>query len=136
MRRLLIFAVFVFLASVFIFSCYYDNTEALYPELCDTTNITFTTSLDTTSLNTTIVSILMKNCYTCHSNANAPFNTNGKDVRLEDYADVVARASQISQAINHTGPPSIIPMPYNGAKLDQCTITLFDTWYLNGMKFN
>lgn len=129
-------SIFVIASCMLLFSCTYYNEEELYPGSCDTTNITFIKSLDTTRINTTIVSILEVNCYTCHSNVNALLNTNGKDIRLEDYSDVVARANQISQAINHTGPPSVIPMPYNGGKIKQCSITQFDAWVLHGMPYN
>jgi hypothetical protein len=135
MKRLFSTAVIFFLVSLFFFSCYYDNEEDLYPAMCDTTNVTFTTSLDTAS-NVTIESILEKNCYSCHSNINSPASTNGKIIRLEDYADVVSWAPQISQAINHTGPSSIVPMPYNAGKINSCSITQFDHWYLNGMPRN
>ncbi len=135
MKRLYLIIVFIFIISQFFFSCYYDNEEALYPEICDTTNITFTTS-DPAKIEKTVSHILEVNCYACHSNVNSVTNTNGKNIRLQDYTDVVARASQISQAMNHTGPSSIIPMPYNGGKIQECSIKRFDAWVLRGMPNN
>jgi hypothetical protein len=102
-------------------SCYYDNEEALYPDVnftCDTLNVTFSGS---------IVPLLANNCLSCHSNASAASSAAG--IRLEDYADVQIRASAISAAINHTGP---FPMPKNGRKLRECLITRFDIWVREG----
>ena len=112
--------------SFFIVSCYYDNEEALYPNLdntCDTVNVTFSG---------TIVPILSSNCYSCHSNANAA--SNGNNIRLEDHADVVSRNVEIAGSIKHTG--SYVPMPKNGGKLKECSIDQFDIWVKNGMPDN
>jgi hypothetical protein len=123
MKRLIIpvgtFTIFFF----FFVSCYYDNEEALYPQLntsCDTTNVTYSG---------TIVPILSNNCYSCHSTANAAF---GGNIRLDTYADVNANAARIVPAIKQTGPK---PMPPNG-KLKTCSINQFDIWVRNGMPNN
>ena len=125
MKRLLILStILVFLS--FIVSCYYDNEEALYPQLntaCDTTNITFSG---------TIAPSLNENCYSCHSNANAP--SKGKNIPLEDYADVVANNVDISNSLKHIGPKS--PMPKNGGKVSNCMINQFDLWVSKGMPNN
>ena len=107
-------------------SCYYNNEEALYPVIsnsCDTTNVTY---------NATVVPILSSNCYSCHSNKNAP--ANGNNIALENYADVVTNNVAISQSINQTG--SIPPMPKNGGKINACSITQFDIWVKKGMLNN
>jgi mono/diheme cytochrome c family protein len=107
-------------------SCYYDNEEALYPSYnstCDTTNVTYSG---------TIAPILSSNCLSCHSNANAA--SFGNNIRLENYADVVSRAPAIEGSIKHTGNYS--PMPKNGGKLKDCSITQFDIWVKNGMPNN
>jgi hypothetical protein len=126
MRRLykMIPVIFIFLLSFV--SCYYDNEEALYPYLstsCDTTNVTFSG---------TIVSILSNNCYSCHSNNTAAANGNG--IRLENHADVAIRASGVAGAMKQIPPYS--PMPKNGGKVKECSITQFDVWVRNGMPNN
>jgi hypothetical protein len=120
-RKYLSFVTFVTIL-IFTASCYYDNEEALYPQLsssCDTSNVTFSG---------TIAPILANNCLSCHSNAMAA--SAGNNIRLENYADVQSSKTAISGSINHTG--SYSPMPKNGAKLKACSITQFDIWVKNG----
>ena len=120
-RKFLSFVTFVTLLF-FTTSCYYDNEEALYPQLsssCDTTNVTFSG---------TIAPMLAGNCLSCHSNAMAP--SAGSNIPLENYADVQSRKTAISGSINHTG--SYSPMPKNGVKLKACLLTKFDIWVKNG----
>lgn len=107
-------------------SCYYDNEEALYPDLgnnCDTTNITFSG---------TITTILANNCLSCHSNTTAA--SSGNNIRLESYGDVTAKASAISGSINQTA--NFVPMPKNGGKIKACSITQFDIWVRKGAPNN
>jgi hypothetical protein len=125
MKRLFIFSA-IALISYFIGSCYYDNEEALYPQInttCDTASVTFSV---------TVVTILSDNCYSCHSNANA--SAYGNNIRLQDYADVVANNVDISNSIKHIGSKS--PMPKNGGKISDCSITQFDIWVRKGMPDN
>jgi hypothetical protein len=118
------FFVPVFMITILsIVSCYYDNEEALYPvynSSCDTTIVTFSG---------TIAPILNNNCLGCHSNAAAAGA--GNNIRLENYADVAARKSNITGSIKHTGTYS--PMPKNGGKLKSCSINQWDIWIRNGM---
>jgi hypothetical protein len=107
----------------FFFSCYYDNEEALYPNLnssCDTTNVTFSG---------TIEPILNNNCYSCHSDANAAF---GGNVHLQSATDVISMSSRIAVAIKRTGA---FPMPPSG-KLNSCAISQFDLWVKKGTPDN
>ena len=123
MKRLFIslasLAVFMF----FFVSCYYDNEEALYPNLnssCDTTNVTYSGSIEP---------ILNNNCYSCHSDANAAF---GGNVHLQAASDVISMSSRIAVAIKRTGA---FPMPPSG-KLSSCAITQFDIWVKKGTPNN
>jgi hypothetical protein len=119
---------FISLASLAVFmsffvSCYYDNEEALYPNLnssCDTTNVTYSA---------TIEPILNNNCYSCHSDANAAF---GGNVHLQTAADVISMSSRIAVAIKRTGA---FPMPPSG-KLSNCAISQFDLWVKKGTPDN
>lgn len=121
MKRIIFSLVTIVLFSYFITGCYYDNEEALYPELsssCDTTNITFSG---------TIVPILSSNCYSCHSDANAA--AFGGSIPLEAIADVRTNSAKILVSINQTGAK---PMPPSG-KLKACSITQTEIWVRKGM---
>lgn len=126
MKRLLSSILTLSIFLVFFVSCYYDNEEALYPELktsCDTTNVTFSG---------TIVPIFANNCYSCHSNNTAA--AAGNNIRLENYSDIVARVAAVTGSINQTG--NNIPMPKNGGKIKACSLLQFDIWVKNGMVNN
>lgn len=124
MNRLTILTSVAVAIIIICFSCYYDNEEALYPTagttVCDTLNVTFAGTVST---------ILANNCLSCHSNATAASSGNG--IRLQDYADVKARAAAVVGSIKHTGIYS--PMPKNGGTLKACSITQFDIWVRKGM---
>lgn len=124
MMRLLL--ILVILATALLSSCYYDNEEALYPSYntqCDTSSVTFSG---------TITPILAGSCLSCHSNsAAAGF---GGGIRLENYADVQAKATAVAGSIKHAGGYS--PMPKNGGKLKDCSIKQFDIWVRKGMLNN
>ncbi len=102
--------------------CYYDNEEALYPQLdsgCDTTGVTFAGS---------VVPILAASCYSCHSNANAA--TFGENIRLESYADVKANLTRLYGAV--TWDAGYARMPKDGSKLDDCSIRTIEIWIAQG----
>jgi hypothetical protein len=108
-------------------SCYYDNMESLYPPAlnnkCDTVNVTYSG---------TIKPFLSTYCLGCHSNANAQF---AKNIKLQDYADVVTNADKSLSGINWS--PGVIPMPMGAiSKLDNCSITQFRIWIKNGKPNN
>ena len=110
---------------IIIVACYYDNEETLYPEtdVCDTIEISYSSD---------IVPILSTNCYTCHSNINAP--DFGSNISLEDYADVSNRSFDILGAISHEDPYT--PMPKDRIKLDDCLINKFEAWVNQGSPDN
>jgi hypothetical protein len=121
MKRLIISLATIGIFSYFIAGCYYDNEEALYPELsssCDTTNITYSG---------TVVPILSSNCYSCHSDANA--TAFGGNIHLQAIADVRTNSAKILFSINQTGAK---PMPPSG-KLKNCSITQVEIWVRKGM---
>ena len=109
------------LLALFVTGCYYDNEELLYPQvsgLCDTTAVTYGGSIQP---------MLSRNCYACHSNANAPGF--GDNIRLELYSDVKANLQRVYGAITwHSG---FSRMPKNAAKLDDCSIRMFELWMQN-----
>jgi hypothetical protein len=116
----LFFTLSLFFLIVAVYSCYYDNAEFLYPKVnttCDTANVTF---------NSKISPMLQNSCLpSCHSNASAAGN-----VKLENYADVVAHSARVLGAIQHLSGFS--PMPKYGGSLDACTIRQFEIWVANG----
>jgi len=105
--------------------CVWDNEEEFYPGsgVCDTTSVSFSED---------IVPILANNCYSCHSNLNAPGFTNG--LALEDYEDIATNAQRIVSAVNHQ--KGFQPMPKGGAKLDPCPISLIEAWVDTGAPDN
>ena len=114
-------SILLLILSITAFGCYWENEESLYPEpeICDTLFISFAVD---------IVPILSNNCYTCHSNLNAPEFTNG--IAFEDYEDVAASSSLIVGAINRLeGFPQ---MPKNRDKLDTCLINTIEAWVNQG----
>lgn len=126
MKRILLSAGTFLIITLFFSTCYYDNEEALYPVIdttCDTTNVTYSV---------TIVTMMNNNCYSCHSNKTAA--AYGNNIRLEDYADVVASSAKTTTSIKHTGSTS--PMPKNGGKIKSCYITQWDIWVRKGMVNN
>ncbi|HJZ39859.1 MAG TPA: hypothetical protein VJ203_05815 [Bacteroidales bacterium] len=116
-------ALFIFLLS----TCYYDSEEYLFPRTgnyCDTTNVTFALS---------VKPILQNSCYACHSNSTSSF---GRNIRLEDYNDVIARVSDghLLGSINHA--PGYIPMPRGAPKLEDCKIIIIQKWIESGFPNN
>jgi len=122
-------AVILIFGVTFLFSgCYYDNEECLYPEgSCDTNDISYATH---------VWPVISGNCVSCHS-GNIPEG----NVSLENYDDV-ASAGQIAEGqygsllgtISHH--PDNSPMPKNGNKLSDCTITQIRIWIENGTPNN
>ena len=118
----LFFTLFLIFLIIAIYSCYYDNSEMLYPQItntCDTVNVTFTR---------VISPILQNYCLSCHSNASA--SSYGGNVKLQDHADVSARSDRVLGAIKHLSGYSA--MPKNGGSLDACSIHQFEIWISSG----
>jgi len=114
-------AVYFLLLLIAVSGCYWENEETLYPgpEVCDTLPVSFAND---------IVPILINNCYTCHSNINAP--EFAFSITFEDYEDVAASTTLIVGAINRLeGFPQ---MPKNRDKLDTCLINTIEAWVNQG----
>jgi hypothetical protein len=121
MKKLLI----VLMAGMVTAGCSWEDEETFYPELqiCDTLDVSF--SMD-------VLPILSMNCFSCHSNANAPEFTGG--FALEDHADVSASSDLIAGVINHRdGFPA---MPRGAEKLDTCSINTIEAWVNSGSPDN
>jgi hypothetical protein len=107
--------------------CYYDSKEYLFPQLndlCDTTNITFTYSVQP---------ILENHCYGCHSNKTY---TSGSSIKLEDYNDVKIMVDNgyLLGAITHS--KGYFPMPKSSPKIEDCKINVIRMWIEAGSPDN
>jgi hypothetical protein len=121
MRTLSLIAVIFLLAA----ACSWDSEEDLFPNkfLCDTLDMSFAGDIQP---------MLSNNCYSCHSNVNAPDFASG--IALEDYQDVQASSRLVLGAIRHEdGYP---PMPRNAQQLDSCLIAKYEAWYRAGSPDN
>ena len=121
MKKLTIYLLLLVVAA----ACSWENEETFYPEAenCDTLDVSY--AMD-------IVPVLANNCYSCHSNANAPDFGSGN--AFEDHADVSVSSLLIVKVINHLeGVPA---MPKNSDKLDDCTISMIESWVNDGSPDN
>lgn len=103
--------------------CYYDVESELYPNTgCDTTHITFQTS---------IKPILNRNCTSCHTGAGS---SGGVDLASHAGASVVAQNGKLLAAVSHG--PGASPMPQGAPKLPDCDIAKIRKWVEEGAKNN
>ncbi len=120
MKKLLL----ILLTVLFSQSCYYDKEELLYPVTetqCDTTNVSYSGS---------IIPIVSQYCLSCHSNASAA--TAGAGIKLEDYSDIKAYADNGKLLGSIKQETGFSAMPKGGGKLNDCNISLIETWINNG----
>ena len=96
-------------------SCYYDVEEELYGSNCDTTNVTYSTTITELLQNYT--------CLSCHvgSNPSGGFS-------LETYGGVKAKVNDgtLWGSINHLQGFSAMPQGAN--KMSQCDINKVKAW--------
>lgn len=112
----------------FLYGCYYDSKEYLYPQEiagCDTTNVTY---------NQSVSSILNSYCLSCHSNNSAA--SLGGNIRLEDYSDVILRVNDGSLIGSISHDNGFSPMPKGSSKLNSCNITVIQKWIDEGAPNN
>ena len=116
----------ILLPGIFLLTgCVWDNEEELYPEtgICDTASVSFIDD---------ITPILSNNCYSCHSNLNAP--SFGGGLSFEDHQDVARYSERIIGAIQHN--KGFLPMPQGEEKLDPCAIDQVEAWIESGAPDN
>jgi hypothetical protein len=118
MKKVTIITLIVLAAITITFSltgCYYDSEEELYGTDCDTSNVTYSTTIKGL-LNT-------YTCLTCHigSNPSGGFT-------LDTYAGIKARVTdgRLWGAINHLSGFS--PMPQGYVKMSDCDIKKVKAW--------
>ncbi len=122
-KRFAITSMIVAIISVLAVSCYYDNEEALYPNLsntCDSSNVTYSATIST---------IINGYCINCHSGS---LPSGG--VSLGSYSNVKALATSgtLINAIKGSGLPQ---MPPSGG-LNSCRVNQVNIWIRNGMLNN
>ena len=112
---------------LFVTSCDYNNKEDMFPisETCDTMNVSYSE---------TIVPIITTYCLGCHSNTSAPLI--GDNNRLEDYSDLKDYIENGSFWGSLNGEPAYEQMPFNGSKLDDCTLLKVKSWIDKGYPEN
>lgn len=110
-------------------SCYYDNEETLYLAVaaCDTDNMSYSQD---------VWPVVSSSCTGCHSGASP-----AGGIPLENYADVSSSGAidpgnygSLYGSISHASGNS--PMPKNGDKLPDCTISKIKAWIDQGMLEN
>ena len=102
--------------------CYYDIEEELYPNSCNTDNVTY---------NTTIVAILDRDCLGCHGDLsqNGGINLDGYD-RVKKHVD----NGKLIGSIRHESGFSA--MPQGKSKLTDCAIEKIQVWIDQGAPDN
>ncbi|HYV92512.1 MAG TPA: c-type cytochrome domain-containing protein [Chitinophagales bacterium] len=116
-NQLKLFSIIIVLFFAAGTGCVWDKSAApvpVNPIACDTTNVSY---------DSTIVGILQKNCYACHSSSLA-----SGGVILTDYNGVltVVNNGQLWNAINFS--PGVVGMPLSGSKLSDCDIAMIGAW--------
>lgn len=109
-------------ASLLLNGCYKDNEEDLYGNNCQTSNVSFST---------TIQPILNASCVSCHSGAGA-----SAGIRLTSHSEVSAAidGGRFIGAIKHQSGFSA--MPPSGPKLTDCQISQIEAWVAQGKPNN
>lgn len=122
MKNYLIYLTFAGLLS----SCYYDSEEAVYPlsANCSVTEVSFLND---------ITPILEQSCNTpsCHNSADRAGN-----VVLDTHADAMVSVENGSLIGSMRFTGNFSPMPIGQPQLDECTLTLIETWIANGAPNN
>lgn len=100
--------------SMLISGCYYDNVTDLYPNGCNTTDVSYSQNIDP---------ILSSNCLSCHNELSQQGG-----ITLHDYENVLiyVENGRLMGSIEHAG--GFEPMPLTGGKLSSCQIMKFQSW--------
>lgn len=113
--------ILVILSVVVMAGCYNDKADQLYPAVaasgCDTTNVAYAA---------TIAPILKSKCATsgCHD---AATKQNGYDYSTYNSSWTSATATvKLIGVVTHD--PNFVPMPYNLAKMDECSVNRIVRW--------
>lgn len=103
------------IAGLFQSACYYDIEDELYPNGCNTTNVSY---------NDNIVLILDRYaCSSCHDSQSQQGGVN-----LDGYENILNYIDngRLMGSIRHE--PGYEPMPLGGARMSNCDISKFQAW--------
>lgn len=103
-------------------ACYYDNIVDLYPDGCQTENVSY---------NDNIVPILNRECLSCHNS----FSEQG-GVNLEGYENVLEYVNDGSLLGSIKHEDGYEPMPLSGSKMSNCDIDRIESWINDGAPDN
>lgn len=112
----------ILLGFLFMFTaCYKNNEEELYGPECQTINISYSE---------TIEPLLSNQCLGCHSSTMS--SSIGGGINLEGYTNVKIKVDdgRLFGALNHES--GFTPMPLNGAKLNECSLSMIEIWINEG----
>lgn len=108
----------LFIVMVLSQSCEYDVEETLYPQMCDTTQVTYTL---------TIAPLVEARCTPCH---NAEAIESGIPLLGYDNLKAIVDAQLLLGVIRHDN--GFKPMPDGRAMLPDCEILTFERWVADG----
>lgn len=113
------------LMTLVTYSCYYDNAEELL--VCFPSDVSYRMDIQP---------ILETRCYECHDVTNAP--ALGDGIVLEGYSRLLAyledNEDKFLGSVTWDGRGS--PMPPNGSRLDNCSISKLEVWIEEGTRNN
>jgi len=120
----LLYTLFAVIFLFILHGCYDDNEEYLYPQItaCDTTLFSY---------NAAIAPVMEQYCNGCHGPV-AP----SANIRTDTYQELVqiGGSGDLYGVVSHSSGYS--PMPKNGNKLDECTISILRKWINEGFPEN
>ena len=113
----------VILAGCCFSSCYYDVDEEINPpDNCDVNEVRYSRDL---------LPVLRRQCYVCHS-----LNQTVSDTLLEPHTELAKHALRPYFMPSIRKEPNFEPMPPQEAKLDDCTLRMFQAWIDQGAPDN
>ena len=123
-KQLSVIILIIAFPAICIVACTKESKQNLLPVACDTTGMQYARD---------IVPILEGNCYRCHGTGNT---TGSGGILLEGYDNIKPYAQDGRLYGNVAHLPGYVPMPYESAKLDDCTINKILDWTLQGSPNN
>ena len=116
-------ALLLVVASISFQSCYFDIDEEINPLTdCIVTEVSYAEHL---------LPVLKSKCYSCHG-----LNQTQSDTLLEPYSELVIQALRPYFMLCLRWEAGYLPMPPNEAKLDDCTLRMFQAWIDQGAPDN
>ena len=118
MKNCLLGSLFFIVIMVVSQSCDYRDEETLYPQVCDTTQVTYAL---------TIAPLVELRCTPCH---NAEAIESGIPLIGYDNIKAMVDGQRLLGAIHHE--VGFSPMPKDRSMLPECEVLKFDRWVADG----